>query len=77
MRRLGISENTIMAISGWKSAAMFRRYNITYESDMKEASRIMAERRKKLASEFGENPTRSKVGQIDSVSADSQPPTIN
>ena len=40
-RRRGISETTVMAMGGWKTAAVFRRYSIIEERDLIEAARIL------------------------------------
>jgi hypothetical protein len=37
LRRAGAAESTIMAIGGWKTAAMFRRYAIKDPRDIKAA----------------------------------------
>ena len=55
MRRLGIPENVIMRIGGWKTASMFRRYNIVDEADLADASRRIDNRQKELESDFGQN----------------------
>jgi integrase len=41
MRRARISEATVMKIVGWKSYAMFLRYNIVGSEDIQEAGRTM------------------------------------
>ena len=53
MRRLGIAENVIMKIGGWKTASVFRRYDIVDQSDLADASRRIDDRQKELAIEFG------------------------
>ena len=37
MRRAGLSEGEIMKLCGWKTRAMFDRYNIIDEADLAEA----------------------------------------
>ena len=37
MRRAGVSEDVAMKITGHKTNAMFKRYNITDENDLREA----------------------------------------
>ena len=41
MRRAGVPEHTIMKIAGWKTAAMFRRYDIQDGRDIQRAAEIM------------------------------------
>lgn len=60
MRRLGIAENVIMKIGGWKTASVFRRYDIVDQSDLADASRRIDDRQKELATEFG--ASLGKVG---------------
>ena len=43
MRKAGVPENTIMKIAGWKTAAMFRRYDIQDSRDIQRAAEIMEE----------------------------------
>jgi hypothetical protein len=38
LRRLGVHEKTIMKIGGWKTRAVFDRYNIVDESDLADAA---------------------------------------
>lgn len=38
LRRLGVHEKTIMKIGGWKTRAVFDRYNIVDEKDLAEAA---------------------------------------
>lgn len=46
LRRLGISEGVAMKISGHKTASVFRRYDITDESDLAEAAARLDEKRR-------------------------------
>lgn len=46
LRRLGLAENTIMAIGGWKTNAVFKRYDIVSEDDLAEAARRQDEKRR-------------------------------
>jgi len=48
MRIMGIPEQVVMKIGGWKTSAMFRRYDIVDESDLDDATRRMEERQKQL-----------------------------
>jgi integrase len=50
LRRLGVSETIAMKISGHKTSAMFRRYDIDDESDLREVARKLDEKQK---SNFG------------------------
>jgi integrase len=57
MRRLGIAENVIMRIGGWKTASVFRRYDIVDQTDLADASRRIEENQRQL--EFG-----SSLGKV-------------
>jgi integrase len=46
LRRLGLAEGTIMAIGGWKTNAVFKRYDIVSEDDLAEAARRLDEKRR-------------------------------
>ena len=46
MRRLGISEKTIMKVAGWKTRAVFDRYNIVDHEDIVDVARRLDENRK-------------------------------
>ncbi len=61
-RRRGVSEGEIMKLCGWKSRAMFDRYNIIDEADLAEA----------VAKRF-KDPQRQTKGQI---TANSGTPTV-
>ena len=37
-RRAGVTDDVIMRIGGWKTASMFRRYNVVNERDLTEAA---------------------------------------
>jgi integrase len=50
LRRLGVSEKTIMTICGWKTRAVFDRYNIVDHSDLELASRLLDQKRRKKSS---------------------------
>jgi integrase len=39
-RRLGVPENVIMKLSGWKTASMFKRYSIVSTDDQKDVVRL-------------------------------------
>jgi len=47
MRSLGVSEKTIVKICGWKSPAVFDRYNIVDQADIADAPRRLDEKRMK------------------------------
>jgi integrase len=47
LRRLGVSEGVIMKIGGWKTADVFRRYDIVDESDLADAARRLDEKRER------------------------------
>jgi integrase len=60
MRHLGISENVIMRIGGWKTASVFRRYDIVDKADLAEASRRLEEKQREL--EFGASLGKVSTG---------------
>jgi len=49
--RSGVSDTVAMAISGHKTADVFRRYNITSEQDLRHARELQAARRRSLAAQ--------------------------
>jgi integrase len=44
MRKAGVPENTSMRIGGWKTASMFRRYDIQDGRDLQRAAALMEQR---------------------------------
>jgi integrase len=54
LRRLGVSEKTIMKICGWKTRAVFDRYNIVDRADLEHAAYLLDQKRKKPS---GRTPT--------------------
>ncbi len=53
LRRLGVGETTIMKIGGWKTASVFRRYDIVDEADLAEAANLLDEKRQRLGHPLG------------------------
>ena len=51
LRRLGVSEGTIMKIGGWKTRSVFDRYNIVDEEDIRDAAMRLDEKRRKQQEE--------------------------
>lgn len=49
MRRAGVPEHTVMKIAGWKTPAMFRRYDIQDGRDIQRAGEIMEQHAQKTA----------------------------
>jgi integrase len=45
MRRLGIGETVIMKVGGWKTAEIFRRYDIVDQTDLEDVARRLDEKR--------------------------------
>jgi hypothetical protein len=60
LRRLGVAEGTIMKIGGWKTASVFRRYDITDEADLEAAAERLNQKRQKLALQQTENQARTQ-----------------
>jgi len=52
MRRAGLSESEIMLIGGWKTASVFRRYNIINERDLERAAEKVNKFRRLQAKEL-------------------------
>jgi integrase-like protein len=48
LRREGVGEGAIMKIGGWKTASVFRRYDIVSDSDLKEAAQKLNAKRERL-----------------------------
>ncbi len=58
LRRLGVSEKTIMKIGGWKTRAVFDRYDIVDHEDLVDASRRLDEKRDRKKRPGGQVPKR-------------------
>jgi hypothetical protein len=56
MRRSGITEHETMKIGGWKTASIFRRYDIVDENDLQDAAAKIRQFREKI--DFGESSTK-------------------
>jgi integrase len=67
MRRAGVPENTIMKIAGWKTPAMFRRYDIQDGRDIQRAAEIME---KQLAEKKAISTVSSTMDQKEQVETD-------
>lgn len=64
MRRAGLSESEIMLVGGWKTASVFRRYNIINEEDLRRAAEKVAAFRRLQADEL-RLPTQPRGGVED------------
>jgi integrase len=53
LRRLGVAESVAMRISGHKTAAVFRRYDITDEADLAEAAKLLDAKARMAENQFG------------------------
>ena len=60
-----------MHIGGWKTASVFRRYDIVDQSDLADASRRIDDRQKELATEFG-----TSLGKVGTQNAASYSTTV-
>jgi integrase len=49
LRRAGVPESVVMAIGGWKTAEVFRRYAIVSDADQRHAVEMLEERRRETA----------------------------
>ena len=62
LRRLGVGETVAMKIGGWRTASVFRRYDIVSESDLADAARRLDEKRLAQKAESSDtNLTQSRV----------------
>jgi integrase len=57
LRQAGIDESTIMALGGWKTASMFRRYAIVDSSDLEKAQL-------KITEAFQATPRVAAIGKL-------------
>jgi integrase len=78
LRRLGVSEKTIMEIGGWRTREVFERYNIIDQDDLEDAARRLDEKRErelveKAASHATEQATSTTKSATESQSADERP----
>jgi integrase len=60
LRRLGVSEGVIMKIGGWRTRAVFERYNIVDEADLADAARRLDEKRE-LGQAASETDTKTDI----------------
>jgi len=59
LRRAGVPESVIMAMGGWKTASVFRRYAIVSGQDQKSAVAQLEQRRAENGHNFGHNSVES------------------
>ncbi len=71
MRRAGIDRSVIKRIGGWKTEAMFLRYNIVDERDFVEAARKMESYREK---ERNPGTTSTEISTVGENSPDQRTP---
>jgi integrase len=72
-RRAGVPESVIMAMGGWKTPSMFRRYAIVSSADQRAAVEMIARERAKKALSPPFGPPSPKADQ---PGDEKQPPTI-
>jgi integrase len=66
LRRAGVPESVIMAVGGWKTSAMFRRYAIVSTADQRDAVKALERAREvnsPRSAPFGENPVPPGSGE--------------
>jgi integrase len=67
MRRAGVPENTIMKIAGWKTPAMFRRYDIQDGRDIQRAAELMEQQlaaKKAISTISSTNGVEVQIGAV-------------
>jgi len=75
LRRLGIAEGTIMKIGGWKTRAIFERYNIIDESDLEHAAARLDEKRaQRAAIETDKKIEQARFGTATKTATDRETP---
>jgi integrase len=78
LRRLGVSEKTIMEIGGWRTREVFERYNIIDVEDLEDAARRLDEKRdrellEKAASDAAKQATSALKSATESQLVDELP----
>jgi integrase len=67
-RRAGVAENVIMSVAGWKTASVFRRYDIVDHADVREALAKLEQSRLNINHDFNhDSPTtgsEQKPGRV-------------
>jgi integrase len=65
LRRAGVGESTIMAIGGWRTASMFRRYAITDPRDIKAAIEKREEKQEQDRAEARANSQQERQAEAE------------
>ena len=74
LRRLGIAESVCMQVTGHKTTSVFKRYDITDESDLMDvAARLDEKRRLQFGQSLGRNLAEAKDSGIPSIVPTSLP----
>jgi hypothetical protein len=60
-RIAGVPESVVMAMGGWKTAAMFRRYAIVSDADQKAAVKMIAQARAEHTAKAAAEPEQAKA----------------
>ncbi|MGE5257726.1 MAG: hypothetical protein ACM3KE_13695, partial [Hyphomicrobiales bacterium] len=66
----GVSENVVMKMGGWKTASVFRRYDIVVEADLHDAGEKLTQYLIKQASD---QPAVPALSMVKAESASSEP----
>jgi hypothetical protein len=63
-RRAGVPESVAMAMGGWRTNSMFRRYAIVSSADQRAAAEMIEKARAATRTEFGTEPSKTASEEV-------------